>query len=285
MGIRRRFIKRYKKDRDEKVVTVDLGYENAYRIETPPDCGVSVGKLQGIGKREKQQDSFGVSELKEEVIEDKGILAVVADGMGGLSDGEKASMTTVISCLHYYDTNEDWRAEKMVSMAQNANNDVKEVLGESNAMTGSTLAAVHIRNRELFWLSVGDSHIYLCREEELIQMNADHNYAADLWEQVEKGEITEEEARNDPQKNALTSYIGIGRLEKIDYNAESVVLLAGDRILLVSDGVYNTLTQEEIMGAMRNPLGKSMMNLEIQIERKRKGKQDNYTALVIEITD
>lgn len=274
-----RFIKK------KKEITIDLGYEKTYQIETPTGCGILLGKVHGIGRRSKQQDSFGVSELKEEIIRDKGILAVVADGMGGLSDGEKASMATVISCLHYFETyeGEENAAEVLVSMAENANIEVKEVLGNSNVSSGSTLVAAYVKERELSWVSVGDSHIYLYRDGELMQINKDHNYAALLQEKVDAGEITQEDALHDPQKNALTSYIGIAQLDKIDHSMESVALFEGDRVLLMSDGVYNTLTEEEIIDSMQFPIGRSMMHLGMQIEGKRKKNQDNYTMLLIEI--
>ena len=269
----------------QKEITVDLGYEKTYQIETPEGCGVLLGKVHGIGRRSKQQDSFGVSELKEDNVRDKGILAVVADGMGGLSDGEKASMATVISCLNYFETHSSTEnaSEVLVSMAENANTEVKEVLEESGGFSGSTLIAALVKEKELFWVSIGDSHIYLYRDEELIQLNKDHNYAETLQEKVDAGEITQEEALHDPQKNALTSYIGIAQLEQIDYNTESLALFEGDRVLLMSDGVYNTLTEEEIIDSMQFPIGRSMMHLGMQVEGKRKKNQDNYTMLLIEM--
>lgn len=266
-------------------VTVDLGYEKTYQVETPETCGVLIGKLHGIGMRSEQQDSFGISELKAEAIEKKGIFAILADGMGGLSGGERASMATVISCLHYFETHDmgESTSKEMLEMARNANSEVREVLGAENGASGSTLAAVFIREETLFWMTVGDSRIFLYRDYVLTQLNRDHNYAARLQEKVEAGEITQQEALEDPQKNALTSYIGIRRLEEIDGNEEALTLAGGDRILLLSDGVYNSVTEEEILESMQLPLARGMMNLGMQVEGKRKKNQDNYTAIVLEI--
>lgn len=266
--------------------TVDLGYERNYQIETPEECGMLIGKLHGVGARKQQQDSFGISELKEDIIEDKGVMVILADGMGGLSDGEKASMATVISCLNYFDTHEmtEAAAEEMIHMAEHVNCEVKEVLGNNCGESGSTLSAVLVKDKQLFWISVGDSRICLCRDGDLRQISRDHNYAAILQEKVEAGEITQEEALCDSQRNALTSYIGIDCLEKIDYGAEPYELLDGDRILLMTDGIYNTLTQDEILDSMQYTIGKSMMHLGMQVEGKRKRNQDNYTAVVLEIS-
>ena len=97
------------------------------------------------------------------------------------------------------------------------------------------------------------------------------------------GVVDAEEAINDPQRNALTSYIGIRVLEKIDYNEKALEAECGDRILLLSDGVYNSVTEEEIIESMELPLGRAMMRLGMQVEEKRKRNQDNYTAIVLEI--
>lgn len=279
MGKRLRGLRKKRKE-----ATVDLGYEKAYQIETPEICGLQIGKLHGIGTRSKQQDAFGFSDLKEELILEKGVLAVLADGMGGLSDGEKASMATVISCLNYFETHDmgEITPDDLLAMAENANTEVREVLGKNQGASGSTLVVAAVRGNHLFWLSVGDSRIFLYHDGKLTQISKDHNYAAQLQEMVEAGEITQDEALRDPQREALTSYIGISLLEQIDYGEEAIELEQGDRILLMSDGVYRSATMEEIVESMQQPVGKSMMYLGMYIEEKKKKDQDNYTAIVLE---
>ena len=102
-------------------------------------------------------------------------------------------------------------------------------------------------------------------------------------ELVNEGKMTLEDAMQDPQKNALTSYIGIDSLERIDQNLTEIELFEGDRILLITDGVYNALSDVEIMNSMEYPAGRAMMHMEMQIEGKNLTNQDNYTALLIEI--
>lgn len=264
--------------------TVDLGMEKRYLLEVPENVGLKVAKLHNIGKRKNQQDSFGVSELKEEILTERGFLAVVADGMGGLSDGEKASMATVISALNFFDIKEfDVIPDNLTELAEMANQQVKEVLGITKGQSGSTMVCIYIKDKQMFFVSVGDSRILLLRDGEIHQLNQEHNYEADLMKLVKDGRITLEEAQNDPQKNALTSYIGIEKLEKIDRNTEPIELFDQDRILLVSDGIYNTLSDEEILASMEYPIGRAMMHMEMQIEGKNKTNQDNYTALLVEI--
>ncbi len=63
---------------------------------------------------------------------------------------------------------------------------------------GTTLTAVFIRNGELFWCGIGDSHIYLYRAGELRQLNIDHNFGVHLDQMVQEGSITTEEALRHP---------------------------------------------------------------------------------------
>jgi len=64
---------------EKSTITVDLGLEKSYQIDAPTGCGLLIGKAHGIGARSRQQDSFGVSEMNVDNIEEKGILAVLAD--------------------------------------------------------------------------------------------------------------------------------------------------------------------------------------------------------------
>lgn len=264
--------------------TVDLGMEKPYMVEVPVDADIKIAKLHNMGKRKSQQDSFGISDLDTDTLNQKGLLAVVADGMGGLSGGEKASMATVISTLNYFDTHDfENIPENLHEMIENANEQVKEVVGITGGQSGSTIVSIYIKDHQMFFVSVGDSRILLIRDGELYQLNKEHNYEADLLELVNEGKMTLEEAMQDPQKNALTSYIGKESLEKIDQNLTEIELFEGDRILLITDGIYNALSDAEIINSMEYPAGRAMMHMEMQIEGKNLASQDNYTALLIEI--
>ena len=112
--------------------------------------------------------------------------------------------------------------------------------------TGSTLAAAVIKDDELYWVSVGDSRIYLYRRGEMTQLTTDHDYARELAREAALGNISPEEAATHPQRQALTSYLGLPFLSEIDRNEDPIILEPGDRILLCSDGLYKTIPDEEI---------------------------------------
>ena len=264
--------------------------KNAVKIiDTEKRSPVRIARLHGVGRRNAQQDSFGLSEVEDrKVINDKGVLAIVADGMGGLRDGDRMSSLVVVSMLQGFDAadKDEDPSSLLLRLLYKANDAVNNELGsERLGQCGSTVVSVIIRNRRLYYLSVGDSHIYVYRNGRLTQINVDHNYAAELDEMAKNGEISLDEAALDPQRGALTSYIGMGSLELIDHNEKPIALETGDRILLMSDGVYGTIHDDGIERAMKAPLKKACEIMNSMIYTEDKPRQDNFTCVVLEITD
>ena len=263
--------------------TLDLGCRELYQVDTGGAGGVSIGKLHGIGTREKQQDAFGISDVSH--IEEKGLLLVLADGMGGLSGGETASMETVVACLSYFDSMEmaEEPEEYFSHMMEYANEQVKKALGSHHGDGGSTAVAVWLWEHSMFYISVGDSRLLLFREGELTQLNREHNYLTILLEKAMRGEITLDEVYNDPQKDALTSYIGENLVSETDMCQEPLKLRQGDKIILMSDGIYRTVGEGEMKEILKQSPQRAAMKLERMIFQKAKPSQDNYTALIVEI--
>ena len=77
---------------------------------------------------------------------------------------------------------------------------------------GSTLVAVMIKDSRMDYISVGDSHIYLLRGNDLTLINQEHNFGALLMEKAARGEVDPNEPYVNPKRNALTAYIGVGNL-------------------------------------------------------------------------
>ena len=270
------------------------GFENAGDLyphteedKTPRQApGVYVGKVHNIGRRSSQQDSFGISQDGPVLsASGKGLFAIVADGMGGLSNGGEVSARVTMSMMSSFDRmNGQERGDKqLLAMLNQANDDVNAMLKSAGqGKSGSTVVAVLLRGSLMSWITVGDSHIYLYREEALMQVNRDHVYSVELDEMAARGEISAQEAAGDPQRKALTSYIGMGKLAKIDRNIRPLQLKSRDRILLMTDGVFGTLTDEEITAAMKLPVTESCNALDQMIQGKNRSAQDNYTALILE---
>lgn len=246
----------------------------------PPSTGqIRVGKLHNIGRRSTQQDSLGVMETPE------GIFAVVADGMGGLSDGDKVSQTIVMTMLQEISEQRGTgTAGRLFEMVFHVNDAVNRMLGvRSQYVSGSTVVAV-LAGEECFdWISVGDSRVCLYRNGRLIQLNREHNYEAELLWQAVNGEITFAEARNDPKRRSLTSFIGMGKLKYIDGSLRPVEVVPGDCLLLMSDGVFNTLSEKEIGTILQTypDPQQAAEAMEKQILAYNRPKQDNFTAVLL----
>ena len=251
------------------------------------DAPVSIGRIHDVGRRSMQQDSFGVSDTDYiSKIKKKGVMAVVADGMGGLSDGERMSQMVVVKMLQGFDASPDDAipSSTLLGLVGEANEAVNSELGDERiGKCGSTVVAVILKDRKLSWISVGDSHIYVYRKGQLIKLNTDHNYGVELDRKVQNGEISFEEASTDPQRAALTSYIGIGDLELIDQNETPIAMEKGDRILLMSDGVYGTVDERAIAEMMALPFRKALSAIDRAVLAREKNNQDNYTCVVIEV--
>lgn len=267
------------------VVTVDLSVERGYLYKLPDSFGIQIGKVHGIGKRGNQEDCFGISDITEQGLYDKGILVALSDGMGGMLSGEKASTAAVISCLQYFENVPVAEGQSprqyLEEMVLNANTDVITALGESSGAGGATFIGAYIDGCVVNWISVGDSHIYLYSGGRLIQLNKEHNYGAELDMKVAEGEISEAEARNHPQRRALTSFMGLEDLTQMDSNEMPLVMMPGDMLILMTDGIFGTLTDEEIIAKLDNPVEKIAMSVHMEVENRQKPNQDNYTGIFI----
>ena len=153
-----------------------------------------LGNAQHKGKRREQQDSFAISDVSDAIFVEKGgILAALADGMGGMSLGREASALAVETMLESYAVKEDSESvdEALMRSLSRANMAVVELARKHDleGSVGTTMIAAVIFRGSLYWISVGDSRIYLCRDGRLIQLTADHTYALELYEEASIGEI------------------------------------------------------------------------------------------------
>ena len=200
------------------------------------------GNAQHIGQREGQQDAFGFSDPDDAgFCAHGGFLAVLADGMGGLEAGEVASRTAVKGFLDTY-------------LSKGVNEEIPQALGRAlvaaqqkvlelaaTAQLGTTLVAAVLHESSLYWISVGDSALYHVRGNELTQVNRPHVYALDLDARVLAGELSLELALADPQRDSLTSYLGMANLQLVDRNLRPMAMAENDGLLLASDGLFKTI--------------------------------------------
>jgi protein phosphatase len=242
------------------------------------------GNAQHIGRRQSQQDSFGFSDPGNAAFVDHaGFLAVVADGMGGLAHGEAASRLAVREFLDGYGGKapaETIPAALLRSVVR-AHEGVCRV-AERERMpedVGTTLAAAVVFEGTLHWISVGDSAVLLFRDGTFTQLNTPHTYAVHLDREVNRGLISQDAAQEDPQREALVSYLGARDLCQVDRTIRPFPLRPGDEVFLASDGLFKVLGSDEMIAAMGSGLQASCESLVAAAIAKVLEDQDNITVV------
>ena len=203
---------------------------------------------------------------------------VVADGMGGYAAGEVASAMLVdVFAEMFSDAVHECGEKALLHAVQAANSKILCAAAASEARKGmgTTVVALQYRENAAYWAHVGDSRLYLLRKGVLRRLTRDHSFVQDL---VERGSITEEEARNHPKKNLLTRAVGVE--EKLVVDTGSFTPEAGDIFLLCSDGLTNMVGEAAIRETLQ---GESADKARTLVELALlAGGFDNITAIVVE---
>lgn len=243
-----------------------------------------VANLQGLGTRERQEDSFAFSNALDVTgIRKRGMLAIVADGMGGMRDGRLASETTIASLKKDFegmDRNGDL-AKQLHDSVFSAGEQVRRALdGEG----GSTVVACIFFQERLYFASVGDSFLYLKRGGQLLRLNCAHNCKNQTYlETIRSGSMDPDRGRNHREKAALTQFLGMDGMDEVDFLRRPLPLQEGDVLLVCSDGVGGVLEEQELALCLNEENPKKMcVAIENGIVQKKRSSMDNYTALVIQ---
>ncbi len=223
--------------------------------------------------REENQDSFCVVELEDAQ------MLIVADGLGGHLGGKRASQ---LAC----DTiSERVKTEYKATMSKAAvSGMLKQALNEANSIIwhhsvkepenrgmGTTIVLCFIRNNRYMIFNVGDSRAYEISDY-IRQITVDQSYVQRL---IDKGEITEKEARNYPGKSMILQAVGVGEAIVPDiFEGE----ISGD-LLLCSDGLTNELTDEQIFEMFSNNSEQELAARLVE-EARQSGGFDNITAVI-----
>jgi PPM family protein phosphatase len=174
-------------------------------------------------------------------------LFVVADGMGGHLAGEIASkLAANIISAYVHDYSGGNTPDIMLAEAIHEANRVvyeKSLQHEDYAGMGTTVSAVYVDADKVYWGHVGDSRIYMkeSTQDVLLQLTADHSL---VWELVERGEITREEANTHPRRNILTRAVGTG--QNITVDTGMVSWNQHDALVLCTDGLTNMINETEL---------------------------------------
>ena len=210
----------------------------------------SSGLSTNIGKRRSQQDAIACSndDYTNPCTDDR-IFAVLSDGMGGMNGGEKASNICVSQMMEVLRKKGNNYPNLFYDALLGIDDTICSLQDDFGRplQSGATIVSFVIENGNLYWASVGDSHLYIIHNNEMRLVTREHNYAMTLQEMVENGEISESDAKNDPKREALISFMGLGDMSVYDINSNPVRLDSGDVVLACSDGLYRSLSAHEIL--------------------------------------
>ena len=192
-----------------------------------------------IGTRARQEDAAEKCET------DRGLFVAVCDGIGSRPEGGASSSLAAGRFAELFKTEytENYPAF-IVDAANRIDDEVNRQYGDS---CGTTAVTAYICGDELYWLSVGDSRLYILREGKLKQITTDHDYAYVLAVRLNK-KLIDRAAYNAelPKGNRLASFIGMGGIDIVDVNTEPFRLTPDDRLLLATDGLYKSLGDASI---------------------------------------
>lgn len=247
----------------------------------------AAGNAQHIGAREAQQDAFGFSDLDDDAVARKGVLCVVCDGMGGHDGGADASAAAVAAVLDVFGAADAGEAatavlRRALDAANAAVIDAGRRTGADDA--GTTLAAALVRDRSLHWVAVGDTRIVLVRGGLALAVNRDHTLRVELLRRAAAGEGRREDALTDPQRDHLTSSLGVAPLAQVDRSHRGLPLSAGDRVLVMTDGVYRALSPQELVGHLVDDPHAACERVLEAVLGKHDPRQDNATIVAIDVT-
>lgn len=234
-----------------------------------------------VGKiRKNNEDSFFLTLESINFLEN---LFIVADGMGGHSAGEIASQEAIKKFIEYILERDlvgkDYGVFlKKATEHANYQTYMKSVKNIGLKGMGTTLTTLTISGDKAYCSHVGDSRLYIFRDNELKQITVDHTF---IQEMVATGKLTDDEARLHPNRNMITRAVGISA--NVETSLFEFDIKPKDIILMCSDGLTGMVTLEEIV---------SMLELDDIVENKTdklvqqaldNGGEDNVTVMLVEV--
>ena len=229
------------------------------------------GQSEAGEVRKVNQDAYFVDTTPQ------GVLAIVADGMGGHKSGEIASQTAVNVLSRALRKAQNHPPAAMAKAVQDANLEIYDYAAEhpeSRGM-GTTLTTLLVDDQIGLVGHVGDSRAYLIRKGEIHQLTQDHSWVAD---RVRQGLLSEEEARHHRWRNIITN--ALGSTPEFTLDIFHFEVQSGDKLMLCSDGVTTLLTDEVILRILGEHSPEEAAAALVRGANER-GSPDNVTAVIL----
>ncbi|MGN0004843.1 MAG: PP2C family protein-serine/threonine phosphatase [Candidatus Gastranaerophilaceae bacterium] len=238
--------------------------------------------------KDKNQDSYCLMSAQTDIGEV--LLAVICDGLGGLSKGELASKTVVEAFVEWFEQRLPIIIQNEFSMLKVAqswntlitkvNSDIFNYGVKNSCRIGTTVVATLFSNGQVLISNVGDSRCYSIRNS-IRQLTKDHTY---IDREIREGRMTKEAAAKNVNKNMLLQCVGATNSVKPDFFELDT---EGDRVfLLCSDGFRHLLKEEEMLGILKPVLLNDETSMKVNLIdltdlNKQRGEKDNITTILI----
>src|SRR5215469_13639674 len=209
-----------------------------------------------------------------------GSIAILADGVGGIGNGDVASRTAAETAIDVFRESKPdaTPADVFRQIYETASSRIFQVSREKGRMATTMLTSI-FREDKVNIAHVGDSRAYLIRAGKIRRLTSDHSYTS---LQVKLGLLLERNAMTSPHRSTLTRAMGFEPICRYDLLAET--LQPGDMILQCSDGLYGFLLDEEILEAViKYHPGEACKRL-IALAEKRQ-VSDNVSAQIVQVWD
>ncbi len=244
-----------------------------------------------LGERENQEDAVA-SDFA--LGGDLGFV-VLSDGMGGHNAGDIASkvvVTEVFSELKLQSGDVQGFSANIRSILLEATETANRCVGDvstgapsARGMGATLIAPVFIKDK-LFWLSIGDSPLYLFRNGHLLQLNEDHSMAPHIDLLVRSGMLTESSGRDHPDRNCLTSVLVGHTIARVDCPEVPTQLFDGDIIVVASDGLQHLRDCEirDVLDRKKDDSSEDIAGALIsEIKTLDAPEQDNVSLCVVKV--
>ena len=229
--------------------------------------------------RHENQDAFGFAQLSGGYA-----VAVVCDGMGGVAGGSIASTVAVETFIRTLtETVHSGHTDRAVQEAVTAANAAirQRAAGHPELKSmGTTLVSALVKCDKVLISNVGDSRAYLAGADGLRQISRDHSLVESM---VERGDITEEEARRHPNRNLITRALGTD--ETVESDGYRTTLSEGEYLLLCTDGLTITVTDQEMLFEILHGGDEESCLSRLLAIAKEHGAPDNVTAVLMRQTE
>ncbi len=235
------------------------------------------------GARSYQEDTVEVR------AEGGGVVAVLADGMGGHVGGALASGLACRSFLDAFARSQAEMPARLAEALDRADAAIAARTAEDRKLRGMGCTLVGIALRpdpdRIEWVSVGDSPLYLVRHSgEIVRLNEDHSLTPEIDRLAETGSISWDEARADPRRHVLRSALTGTEIDMIDRSPQPLALEPRDMVVLASDGIH-TLAEADIarLAATAATPDAAAVALLAAVEAAGEPYQDNTTVVLVRV--